>query len=259
MTDELLFRIEDGTAFVTFNRPAARNALTYDMYEALAEACVKIDADPSIKTLILTGADDKAFAAGTDIAQFQSMADAQDVIAYEERIERVLRALEGCRVPTIAAIAGVCTGGGAMIAACCDLRIATADASFGFPIARTLGNALSLANHARLVALIGASRLKDLVFRARLVAAQEAFAFGLFSEVVADAGALAMRARALAEEIGAHAPLTLRATKETLLRLRSTGLPEDPHDLVLMCYLSGDFREGVTAFLEKRKPVWQGR
>ena len=159
MTDELLYRVEDHTAFVTFNRPAARNAFTYDMYEALAAACAKVDADSAVKTMILAGAGDKAFAAGTDIAQFEQIAGADDVIAYEARIERVLQALERCRVPTIAAIAGACTGGGAMIAACCDLRIATADAVFGFPIARTLGNALSLANHARLVALLGAARL----------------------------------------------------------------------------------------------------
>jgi enoyl-CoA hydratase len=259
MTDELLYRVEDHTAFVTFNRPAARNAFTYDMYEALAAACAKVDADSAVKTMILAGAGDKAFAAGTDIAQFEQIAGADDVIAYEARIERVLQALERCRVPTIAAIAGACTGGGAMIAACCDLRIATADAVFGFPIARTLGNALSLANHARLVALLGAARLKDLVFRARLVGAQEAHAIGLLSEIVADKSHLMDRARALAGEVGAHAPLTLKATKESLLRLRSAILPEDPHDLVLMCYLSADFREGMAAFLEKRKPDWQGR
>ena len=258
MTEELLFRVEDNIAFVSFNRPAARNALTYEMYEALADACARVDADASIKTMILTGAGDKAFAAGTDIAEFHSIATPQDVVDYEERIERVLQALEHCRVPTIAAIAGACTGGGAMIAACCDLRIATAESVFGFPIARTLGNCLSLANHARLVALIGAARVKELVFRARLVGTQEARAIGLLAEIVDDPADLMQRARTFAAEVGAHAPLTLRATKEALLRLRRAALPEDPHDLVIMCYLSSDFREGMAAFLEKRKPSWRG-
>jgi enoyl-CoA hydratase len=180
------------------------------------------------------------------------------VIDYEAKIERVLDALEQCRVPTIAAIAGACTGGGAMIAACCDLRIATADASFGFPIARTLGNCLSLANHARLVALIGAARVKDLVFRARLLDVQEALAIGLWNETVEDAADLMTRAHALAAHVASHAPLTLRATKQALLRLRAASLPPDPHDLVKMCYLSADFREGMSAFLEKRAPSWQG-
>jgi enoyl-CoA hydratase len=258
MTQDVLFRIEDGIAIVTFNRPAARNAFTYDMYEALAEACARVDTDPSVKAMLLTGAGDKAFAAGTDIAEFQSMSTAEDVIAYEERVERVLSALELCRVPTIAAIAGACTGGGAMVASCCDLRIATADAMFGLPIARTLGNCLSLANHARLVALLGVARLKDLVFRARLIQAQEAHAIGLFAEIVASPAELLPRARAIAHDVAGHAPLTLRATKLALLRLRSAALPQDPHDLVQMCYLSADFREGMAAFLEKRKPAWQG-
>jgi enoyl-CoA hydratase/carnithine racemase len=258
MTEQILYRVEHHIAYVVFNRPAARNAFTYEMYEALADACARVDADSSLKAMILTGAGDKAFAAGTDIAQFQSMATAQDVIGYEERIERVLQALEQCRVPTIAAVAGACTGGGGMIAACCDLRIATGDAQFGFPIARTLGNCLSLANHARLVALIGAARVKDLVFRARLVGAKEAYAIGLWNEIVDDTADLLTRAHTLAVEIAAHAPLTLRATKQALLRLRSATLPHDPHDLVLMCYLSADFREGMAAFLEKREPSWRG-
>jgi enoyl-CoA hydratase len=258
MTEQILYRVEDHIAYVTFNRPAARNAFTYEMYEALADICATVDADASVKAMILTGSGSKAFAAGTDIAQFHSMTNAQDVLDYEERIERVLLALEQCRVPTIAAVAGACTGGGAIIAACCDLRIATADAKFGFPIARTLGNCLSLANHARLVALIGAARVKDLVFRARLLDAQEAHAIGLWNDVIAATADLAVEARALALRVGAHAPLTLKATKQTLLRLRASALPHDEHDLVLMCYLSADFREGMAAFLEKREPAWKG-
>ena len=150
-TDDLLYAVEDGIARLTFNRPQARNALTFAMYERMAAICETINADRSIKAMILTGTGDKAFASGTDISQFRAFKTAQDALDYEARIDRVLGALEQVRVPTIAAIAGACTGGGAGIAACCDIRIGTAATRIGFPIARTLGNCLSMSNISRLV------------------------------------------------------------------------------------------------------------
>ena len=141
-TEDLLYVVEDGIARLTFNRPQARNALTFAMYERMAEICASVNDDRSIKVMILTGTGEKAFASGTDISQFRAFKTAQDAIDYEERIDRVLGALEKVRVPTIAAIAGACTGGGAGIAACCDIRIGTAAMRFGFPIARTLGNTI---------------------------------------------------------------------------------------------------------------------
>src|SRR4051812_333891 len=140
---DLLFEVRGGIARLTFNRPQARNALTFAMYERMAQICEELDQDPSVKAMILTGAGAKAFAAGTDIAQFRAFETPEDALAYERRIDRVLGTLERCRVPTIAAISGACTGGGAAIAACCDLRIGAPSAKFGFPIARTLGNCLS--------------------------------------------------------------------------------------------------------------------
>ena len=211
-----------------------------------------------IKVLIFTGAGDKAFAAGTDINQFRAFRTPQDAIDYEARNDRVLGMLESCRVPTIAAIAGACTGGGAGIAACCDLRIGTKTANFGFPIARTLGNCLSMANYGRLAALLGPARVKDIIFTARLVEAQEALALGLLSEVVEDVTALQARADELAKPLAGHAPLTLRATKEALRRLQPRLAAEQGHDLILMCYMSKDFREGLDAFLTKRTPQWCG-
>lgn len=258
MDDELLYEVRDGIARVTFNRPQARNALTFGMYERLAAVCAEVDADRSIKALVLTGAGDRAFAAGTDISQFRAFSTPDDALEYEARIDRVLGAVERCRVPTIAAIAGAATGGGAGIAAACDLRIAAANARFGFPVARTLGNCLSMANYARLSALIGQARVKDLVFTARLIEAPEAHAIGLVSEVLPDADALAERAGALAALVASHAPLTLQATKEALRRLRDPGGGQGDKDLILMCYMSADFREGMDAFLTKRKPVWRG-
>ena len=256
--DELLYEVRDGIAHVTFNRPQARNALTFAMYERLAAVCAEVDADRSIKAMLLTGAGDRAFAAGTDISQFRAFKTPEDALEYEARIDRVLGAVERCRVPTIAAIAGAATGGGAGIAAACDLRIAAANLRFGFPVARTLGNCLSMNNYARLSALIGPARVKDLVFTARLIEAPEAHAIGLVSEVLPDPASLADRAAALAALVASHAPLTLQATKEALRRLRDPAASTGDKDLILMCYMSSDFREGMDAFLTKRPPVWRG-
>src|SRR5258708_5624391 len=161
MTQELLYDKRGEVGWITFNRPQARNALTFAMYEGLAEICSRVAQTREVRALVITGAGDKAFAAGTDIAQFQEFKDAEDGVAYERKLDRILDAIERCPVPTIAAIAGFCTGGGAAIAAVCGLRIAAAQAQFGFPIARTLGNCLSMANYARLAALIGPQRVKE--------------------------------------------------------------------------------------------------
>ncbi len=255
MTDELLWDTADGIGRLTFNRPAQRNALTWAMYDGLVDILDRVEADPSLRALVLTGAGGKAFAAGTDISQFREFSTPADAIGYEARIDAVLTKLEACRVPTIAAIGGACIGGGAAIAACCDLRIAATNARFGFPIAKTLGNCLSMANLSRLSALIGAARVKDIIFTARLVEADEAHRIGLVSEIVAPE-ALADRAQALAEIVAGLAPLTLRSTKMALRRLQ--GSVTEDEDLILMCYQSADFREGMEAFLAKRPPAWTG-
>ncbi|MDP4023183.1 enoyl-CoA hydratase/isomerase family protein [Methylobacterium sp. NEAU 140] len=264
-TDELLFTTdESGVARIVLNRPQARNALTFAMYRGLVTCCERIADDASVKALIITGAGDKAFAAGTDIAQFRSFETAEDALGYERFMDQVLGSLERLRVPTIAAIAGACTGGGAAIAAACDLRVATRDARFGFPIARTLGNCLSQGNLKRLANLIGPARVKDIIFTARLVGAEEALAIGLVGEVVDDRTALDERVDTLAGLLANHAPLTMQATKEGLRRLAeeepaADGAPRPGDDLILMCYMSQDFREGMEAFLGKRAPRWAGR
>src|ERR1700704_3114078 len=191
---DLLYEVRDGIGGITFNRPQARNSLTFGMYERLAKICASTGEDRSLKVLILTGAGDKAFASGTDINQFRAFKTPQDAIDYETRIDRVLGTLEQCSVPTIAAINGVCAGGGAGIAACCDIRIGTRTAKFGFPIARTLGNCLSASNVSRLSTLIGPTRLKEIIFTARLIEAEEAGRIGLLNEVVEDLSALEFRA-----------------------------------------------------------------
>jgi enoyl-CoA hydratase/carnithine racemase len=257
--EDLLYEVRDGIGFATLNRPQARNALTFPMYERLAALCGEIASDPDVRALVVTGAGDRAFAAGTDISQFRDFRTAEDALAYEARVDRVLVAIEECPKPTIAAIAGACTGGGAAIAAVCDMRLGTADARIGFPIAKTLGNCLSMANYGRLAALIGPARVIDLVYTARLMGAEEARSAGLLSEVLPDRAALLARAEELARTVAGHAPLTLRATKEAMRRLRLAARSVEGDDLVAMCFTSDDFREGVESFLARRPPAWTGR
>jgi enoyl-CoA hydratase/carnithine racemase len=257
--DDLLYEVRDSIGFITFNRPQARNAMTFAMYERMAEICAEASENREIRALVLTGAGDKAFAAGTDMSQFRAFETEEDVLAYESRIDRTLGSLERCRVPTIAAIRGACAGGGAGIAACCDLRIAVRSSRFGFPVARTLGNCISMMNYARLADIIGAARAKEMIFRARMIEAPEALEIGFITEVVETPEEVGPRAEEVARQIATHAPLTLQATKEAFLRLRTEIPPGGGRDLVLMCYMSEDFREGMDAFLSKRPPVFKGR
>lgn len=256
-TNELLFEQQDQIGIITFNRPEARNALTFAMYESLATICESIlDKSLDIKALIITGSGDKAFAAGTDISQFRNFHSPDDALNYERSMDRVLGVLEAVPIPTIAAIRGACTGGGAAIAACCDLRIANDDIKFGFPIARTLGNCLSLSNLSRLVELLGAPRTREILLTARLITRDEALATVLINECHADPMA---RAIELAIQLQQHAPLTMAASKEGLRRLREHSANLEGDDLIVQCYTSEDFREGMDAFLAKRKPQWRGR
>jgi enoyl-CoA hydratase len=257
--DELIVERRGAVVWITFNRPQARNALTWNMYDRLEAACHEVNADPTVRAVVLTGGGGQAFVAGTDISQFRAFKTEQDALDYEARGNTVMSTLESVRVPTIAAIAGPCTGAGAAIAACCDLRIASPSARYGFPIARTLGNCLSMANYTRAAALIGFARLKDLMMRARLMDAREMLACGLLSEVTPDEESLLIRAQSLAEEVASLAPLTLWATKEALRRVRDGLIPDGADsDLIIACYMSRDFKEGVEAFLSKRKPNWTG-
>ena len=256
---EILFEAKDGIGQLVFNRPAARNAMTFAMYERLEELCRKVDADPSIRVLLLRGAGDKAFVSGTDIAQFRGLTTPAQALAYEAKMDRVLDALEDVRVPTIAVLQGACTGGGAAIAAACDLRIAAPSVKFGFPIARTLGNTLSQRNYARLAALLGVARTRDMLFLARLAEGSELLSAGMLSELTATEEELHPRAEALARRLLEHAPITLRTTKQALNAVLRHGTPPGSPEQVVEAYMSEDFREGVESFLAKRKPQWKGK
>jgi enoyl-CoA hydratase len=254
-----IFETDGPIAILTFNRPEARNAMTWEMYEALVDTCERVDRDAGVRVLILRGAGGKAFIAGTDIAQFQNFTDREDGLKYEERLDRVLDRLERVIKPTIAQVEGVAAGGGCAIALTCDMRVATPDATFGIPIARTLGNCLSGASYSRLVDLMGPAAVKDMLFTGRLIPAAEAQGLGIVNRLVAP-GDIDRVVRELAAGIAANAPLTLRATKEMIRRVLAKRrlAAGDDADIVEMCYTSADFREGVTSFLGKRKPQWKG-
>ena len=258
MSEEIRTERRGGALWIRVDRPAARNALTFAMYDRIAALCRDANADASVKAVVLTGSGD-AFVAGTDIAQFVDFKVAAQALDYEQRMDDWLGAIEDVRVPTIAALRGPVVGGGLAIAAACDLRVAAPSARFGVPVARTLGNCFSAANLVRLAALVGLGRVKELVLTARLIDAQEARAIGLVSEVVASENALDARVDELVEQVASYAPLTLRATKEMVRRIRARMMPDEAADLVALCYTSADFREGVTAFIERRKPVWKGQ
>jgi len=244
---EVLHERRGPALWVTFNRPEARNAMTFAMYEALFELCERVDADDDVRALVLRGAGGKAFVAGTDIGQFTAFASAEDGLEYEATIDRILGRLEQVRKPTVALVDGYAMGSGLALAAACDLRVCTPSARFGLPIARTVGNCLSMANYVRLAALLGPARLKDIVFTARSIGPEEALAVGLATEVVDAAEA---RVAELCETLAGHAPTTLHVTKEALLRLRDAALP-DGDDLVREAYASDDFRRRVAAFLAR--------
>jgi enoyl-CoA hydratase len=258
MTDHFLVERDGPTALLTFNRPDARNSMTFEMYEALHDACAALDADPSVRVLVLRGAGDRAFASGTDIRQFLDFETREDALGYEARLSRVLSRLAGMSKPTIAMLQGDAIGGGLFIALACDLRLAAPHARFGVPVARTLGNFLAPVSLSLLVAALGPGRARELVLTARLLGAEEAKASGVVDRIH-PASELEARVRELAASLAEMAPLTIAATKEATRRMLAAITPTDLDDLIVSCYMSRDFHEGVRAFLEKRKPDWQGR
>ena len=255
---EVLVERKDAVVTLTFNRPEARNAMTWNMYERLYQTAEEVDADDSVRVLVLRGAGGKAFVAGTDISQFKSFRTAEDGIQYEREGERRTARLERVGKPVIAQIQGFAVGGGFAIAAVCDIRVATPESRFGFPIARTLGNCLSMENYSRCVDLFGPSRVKEMIMRARLITAEEAHAAGFVHEIVS-AAEIEARVSTIAAEVAAHAPITLRVTKEAVRRIQERRRLEGGDDLISLTYTSADFREGMSAFLEKRPPRWTGK
>ena len=229
-SSNVVWDIDESVGTLTFNRPHARNALTWDMYDALVEICEQVDATSSLRVLVIRGAGE-AFAAGTDISQFRDFKSGEDGIAYERRLDAAIDRLERVKRPTIALVDGPAVGGGCAIALACDLRLCTVRARFGVPIARTLGNCLSIATTARLVDLIGPARVKDLIFTGRLIDADEAMTLGLATRV-APVEALDTEARLLALELAQRASSTIESTKMLLRRIREHRRPPPADDII---------------------------
>jgi enoyl-CoA hydratase len=256
MSGQVRVRQAGAVAWLTLSNPGKRNALTWQMYDQLESACTTLD--PAVRAVVLRGDGGRAFAAGTDIQQFTEFRTGDDGVAYERRIGRVLDALTAVRVPVLAVVEGPAVGAGLVLAACCDLVVATPDAVFGAPIAHTLGNCLHPAALARLQARLGTARTMAALLTAGLLTAAEAATAGLVARVV-ERAALDSTVSTLLERIVGGAPLTLAAIKEVDRRLQAAAAAVDADDVLRDCYGSADFREGVRAFLEHRPPRWEGR
>ena len=256
MSGRVHYRKTGAVASVLFDRIDARNAMTWEMYDQLGAACRAISDDNEVRVATFRGAGGQ-FAAGTDIAQFAEFTGGESGIAYERRMDATLDAIERIPKPVVAVIEGNCVGGGLVIAAACDLRIATPSARFGVPIARTLGNCLSPGNVVRLVAHFGVARTKRMLLSAELLTAAEAVACGFVSRTV-EPEEIGRVADELCARLTGQAPLTMFASKEMIRRIATANVP-DGDDIIRLVYGSADFREGVTSFINKASPVWRGK
>lgn len=249
-------KISDGVATIVFDHPEARNAMTWPMYDQFEHIITTLRRNRAIRLAVLRGAGEKAFIAGTDIEQFMNFQSSADGVAYEAAIDAHIGALESLPFPTLAVIRGYAVGGGLAIATACDFRIATVDARFGAPIARTLGNCLSMSNIARIMSAFGVPRSKRMLMLAELLDAHEALACGYLLEAI-EPDELECVVERISKQLLANAPLTMQASKESMRRVVGNVLPDD-EDMIKLCYGSNDFKAGVQAFLAKAAAVWTG-
>ncbi|HYO86240.1 MAG TPA: enoyl-CoA hydratase [Dermatophilaceae bacterium] len=253
--DELLVHADGPVVEVVFNRPHRHNAFTTAMYGGLQELFDGLRTDTAVRVVVMRGAGSVAFAAGNDIAEFVSMSSGREAVEYESRVRDMLVALQTLPQVTVAAIDGLCVGGGLAVATYCDLRLCTASSRFGYPIARTLGNALSRPLLERCVHVFGESLSREMLLASRMVDAQRAYGVGAVMQVAATSTELDRELAAVVDGLLQAAPLTLQATKEQLREITAyRGDPQRDDRLLEQVYSSEGFREGVRAFLAKERP-----
>ncbi|MBZ5610292.1 MAG: enoyl-CoA hydratase/isomerase family protein [Acidobacteriia bacterium] len=258
---KILANVEDGIGLVTFNQPEKRNAMSVDMWAGLEQVFGAWEHDDSVRVVVLAGAGDKAFVSGADISEFEKRrANVDAGREYEHATSGGRAKLAAFPKPVIARIRGYCLGGGLAIAMQADLRIATEDSQFGIPAAR-LGVAYGFQSVRRLIALIGPAHASMLLFSGSRIGSEEAARIGLVNQVVANEE-LEEVVDVLARNIAENAPLSVRASKLTIEQALRDPADRDMHALEqasIACFNSEDYREGRTAFLEKRPPKFRGR
>lgn len=254
----IIFERQGAAAHVRFDNPGAHNALNGQMWLDLRDAAQAIEADPSIRVATFRGVGGKAFISGTDISKFADYASGQQGVDYEREIDACMGAVDAIPCTTIAVVEGWAVGGGLNISSACDFRIATADAKFGSPIGRTIGNCLSAASVARVGAAVGVQMAKRMVLLGEFLTAEQLLATGFLLKIV-EREEIDAELAALCQRAAENAPLTTRVTKETIRRMTFADLPEI-EDLIAQVYGSADFRRGVADFLAKTKrvPEWTG-
>ncbi|MEQ9520056.1 MAG: enoyl-CoA hydratase [Parvibaculum sp.] len=260
-TERMIARKEGSIGWMIFNNPERHNAVSLDMWQAIPIILDEFEADPEIRTIILTGAGDKAFVAGADISQFEETRSSPDKVQlYEDISTSAFDRIANSNRPTIAMIDGYCIGGGLGIALACDIRIAAEGSTFGIPAGK-LGLAYPLSSTKRLVDVVGPAFAKEIFFTAQRFTHNEALAMGLINRVTTKVE-LEQRIRGMAAEIDTNAPLTLRNEKKIIdhiIREADSFDKKACMRLIAECFGSADYAEGRTAFMEKRKPVFTGK
>ncbi len=260
-TDLLIVEKRNGIGYLRLNRPEKHNAVSYEMWQGIAQVMADFEADDTVRVVVVSGEGGRAFSAGADISQFEKQrASAGAIEEYNMEAGLAHEKLTNISKPTIAKIAGYCIGGGLGIALCCDLRLATDDSKFGIPAAK-LGLGYGYGGLKPLVALVGPIRAKEILFTAKQFDAAEAYDMGLINQVLPKEE-LDGFVDEYTETIAGNAPLTIKASKQIIAEVC-----KDPDDrdlelckrLVDACFDSEDYKEGRRAFMEKRKPQFQGK